>query len=114
MSFYRPPTIDEEPMCFLHEWKIYRVTSPLWEGTSDHAVGFSSNDRAGRVCSPIQSVDKLARIVVTRSGRQYKLEGVSGYSPDGHYVWNRWCYHNQIVSIIDVTNEYELEEKPVE
>ena len=42
----------------------------------------------------------------TRSGRSYQLVGAPGNARIGEYAWQNWCSKNEVVSEVDVTDEY--------
>jgi hypothetical protein len=110
MSLYKPLSVDVIPELILVSWRVFEVSSDLWEETTRHFVGYNIIEHSGRVSSPIKKFDKESMTGTTRSGRTYQLKDSSGCSADGLYVWDRWCEHNEITNIKDVTDEYDKEQ----
>lgn len=106
MSFFRPAGIDQVPYIEITRWKIFRVTSELWEEQTLHLVGYNLTEMHGRASSAIVKFSSEDRIVTTESGRQYKLIGEPGYDPDAFYVWGIWCTRNQVKEFFDASEEY--------
>lgn len=102
MSIWRPASTQDEPTTEVTSWKVLRATFGE-NDTSDHVVGWAG---VGRVSSAIKDKRLDEGVVLTKSGRQYKLSGPSGLNQDALYVWHNWCNLNKVVAFIDVSNEY--------
>jgi hypothetical protein len=98
MTIWRVAGIEEEPEVYLECWTIVEAAFAD-DTTSQHFVGqeCSWSHCSGRVSSKIVEFDSDKKVGKTRSGRVYKLEGPSGYSKDGFYVWDQWCRINKVV-----------------
>jgi hypothetical protein len=96
---------DESREITLRRWRVIEIEAP--DGTrSRHVWGHDVKNDRGRASSPIMEFNLEAMIAISRSGSNYKLLGLPGNSRLGKGAWNRWCRHNDIVSEVDVTNEY--------
>lgn len=91
----------DQPYLNLVRWRVYET-----DGIERHLVGYSNENREGRVSSKIMSFDFKNKCGTTRSGRRYKLEGNAGNDRDAAYVWSMWCERNNIDKVRDVTEEY--------
>ena len=111
MSIWNVKSIEESPEVVLEQWQIFEAKSPYWDGYTRHFMGYNINEREGRVSSAIQSFDFHNMQGLTRSGRVYKLLGESGWSRDAEYVWSRWCQINHVEDQINVTKEFENEQR---
>ena len=107
MSIWGTTSVTDTPEVVLSSWRVMEVTSPYWEGTSKHFVGYNETEHEGRVSSEIQSFDATTGKGITRSGRVYQLVGSSGYNSDAQYVWQRWKNINHAETEIDVTDKIE-------
>ncbi len=106
MPIWKGTSIEETPEIELVSWRVYEVSSPLWEGRTRHFVGRNITENEGRVSSQIKSFDPLTHRAVTRSGRVYQLVGPPGSgTSDGQYVWSFFCDRNELFDILDVTDE---------
>lgn len=70
-----------------------RVTLIRWrammtEGNDVHLVGYALETARGRVSTPLHSLDPLARVAVTASGRAYTLSGPPGCEPTAVQIWS--------------------------
>ena len=107
MAIWRPAPVSEEPELVMTNWQVFRVNGDFdGMGETDHLVGRVSYS-GGRVTSPIQSFDREAMKIVTRSGRVYHLKGPSGFSSDGDYVRQVWLNHAGLTDFVDITHEFE-------
>lgn len=96
---------DESREITLRRWRVIEIKAP--DGTrSRHVWGHDVKNDRGRASSPIMEFNLEAMIAVSRSGSNYRLLGLPGNSRLGKEAWSRWCRHNNIVSEVDVTNEY--------
>lgn len=103
---YRPLPPSTIPELVLTRWQVYKVKSNLWEGTTNHFVGYNLTEGYGRVSSAIVSYDKDQKLGVTESGRIYHLKGDSGLDRDADYVWGVWCSRNEITEIVTVSDTF--------
>ncbi len=102
MGLWKPLSVQEEPVTEITSWLILRATFGE-NSTSDHVVGWAGE---GRASSAIKEKRLDEGVVVTGSGRQYKLVGPSGVDQDALYVWHRWCEMNDVLAFVDVSGEY--------
>lgn len=102
LSFGPAADVHMEPDTVLRAWQAFMV-SGNFDGTGDtlHFIGEAQN--GGRVCSPVQHLDNVKRIAITRSGRRYHFEGPPGVNKDAQYVWQRWIAHNGNPSVVEIT-----------
>lgn len=107
MSLFRPAEVDQVPYIEITRWKIFRVTSELWEEQTLHLSGWNLTEGHGRTSSAIIQFKPDEKIVITESGRQYKLIGEHGLDKDAAYVWGFWCKRNQIKEFFDVSDDYQ-------
>lgn len=108
MPLFRTEPIDKVPYIEITRWKIFRVTSELWEEQTLHLCGYNLTEMHGRVSSAIIKFSSSSDgcIITTESGREYKLVGEPGYDPDAFYVWGIWCSRNQVKEFFDASEEY--------
>jgi len=97
-------SVEKEPKETIIKWSIYEATFQN-DKKSRHLVGFIEN-QFGRATSAIQKWDAINKTITTQSGRVYLLEGPTGYDGDANYVWENWKSTNQVISAIDVSEEY--------
>ena len=104
MSVWKTTPVSETPDIAMMPWQVFQIPDG-----SHHIVGYNQTEYEGRVSSKITAWNPLSREAVTRSGRIYVLIGPSGYSSDGHYTWDQWCYLNNILhpDTINVSELYE-------
>lgn len=107
MPIFLPPTVATHPNERLESWAVFEVTLPGLSSPTLHAAGHV-DDGTGRVSSPLVNIDEVARSVVTRSGRVYRLVGRPGLGGSGEYVWNRWTAGWRAQNVKDVTAEFLL------
>jgi hypothetical protein len=89
----------------LRRWRVMEIEAP--DGTrSRHVWGHDVIHSRGRASSPIMEFNRDTMIAITRSGSNYKLVGLPGNSRLGKGAWSQWCSENEVVSQMDVTNEY--------
>ena len=96
---------DESREITLRRWRVTEIEAP--DGTrSRHVWGHDVKNDRGRASSPIIEFNLDAMIATSRSGSNYKLVGLPGNSRLGKGAWSRWRSDNEVVSEVDVTNEY--------
>lgn len=100
MPIWKVDDVVSQPELILVNWSIYET-----EKLERHFVGYSPENREGRVSSAIMNFDQATLRGVTRSGRIYELVGMPGFDADAEYVWNRWQDINRAESCRDVTDE---------
>jgi hypothetical protein len=89
----------------LRRWRVIEVVSR--DGTRGrHVYGHDVANDTGRVSSAIKEFNLEAMTAITHSGRNYQLLGAPGNARNGEYAWENWCRNNEVVSEVDVTNEY--------
>lgn len=96
MPIWKVMSVTEEPQITLEQWKVFELTSELWENPTRHFVGYNRSGREGRVSSAIVEFDPITMVGKTSSGRIYKLVGESGINLDAAYVFNHWSERNRI------------------
>jgi len=97
-------SVEKEQKETIINWSIYEAT--FQDNTkSRHLVGFIE-DKFGRATSAIKKWDAKNKVITTRSGRIYFLDGPTGYDGDANYVWENWKYTNQVISAVNVSDEY--------
>ncbi len=89
MSIHAVPPPSIEPVINLSSWFYFKAHR---EGKPDtyHLCGYDVDHHEGRVSSTITQILKNDSLIVTRSGRQYKLIGESGTNRDALYVLSNW------------------------
>ncbi len=102
LGVHRVPGTDIEPEITLTHWRIYEAD----DNKGRHLVGWHVDGREGRVSSAIQSFDPATKMVVTRSGRVYHLQGEPGTNNDAEHVWSVFRFGNGIDAFTDVTQDY--------
>ena len=105
-SIWKATSIEETPDLALRSWRIYEVSSKLWEDRTRHFSGYNITEMEGRASTHIVEFDEDKMIGRTESGRIYNLVGPPGYDSDATYVWDWYRRRNQLFDIIDVTKEY--------
>ena len=100
------PPVNVAPKVELIRWRVYELSSPHWEGTSRHFVGWNITENTGRVSSKIEQFDANQRTGITESGRRYVLIGPYGNDSDANWVFNVWCNTCEAYNINDVSEEY--------
>lgn len=105
MPVWTVKPLGVEPEIDLLQWRVILI---LPDGTS-HFVGRNAATWCGRVSSAIQEFDARTGEGRTRSGRVYRLVGVSGSACVADYVCAVWCAGNDVDSYVDVTELYEPE-----
>jgi hypothetical protein len=89
----------------LRRWRVVEVVMP--DGACNrHVWGHDVTHNMGRASSAIREFDADGMTATTRSGRNYKLQGLPGNSRLGEHAWIKWCNDNGVVSKQDVTHEY--------
>lgn len=101
MPVWKVDSIDVQPVIELRCWRVYET-----ERGERHFVGQSIASATGRVSSAIQKFDPESRTGITRSGRQYVLQGGPGYDADAMHVWSVWSMVNAVIEAKNVTAEY--------
>jgi hypothetical protein len=96
-------SVGEVPYILLTRWQVIRV-----EGEGDHFIGYDEKLREGRASTEIVKFNKKTMIGVTKSGRIYFLDGMTGRDDDATYVWEGWLTVNGLNDrkTEDVSHEY--------
>ncbi len=103
MPIKKAPSDSQEVT--LRRWRVIEVEAQ--NGIrSRHVWGHDVKNGLGRASSPIIEFNLDTMIATTRSGRNYRLLGLPGNSRLGKHAWDSWCSSNEVVSELDVTNEY--------
>lgn len=89
----------------LRRWRVKEVVSRNGN-RSRHVYGHDVTNDAGRASSSIHVFDHESMTATTQSGSNYKLVGAPGYARNGEHVWKNWCSINEVVSEVDVTDQY--------
>jgi len=97
--------VAAEPQTTLLNWSVHQMVFPTHEKVSRHLVGDTIGGSA-RITSEIKHFDPKNRIITTRSGRIYSLQGAAGTSDDSEFISRRWKQNYQVISDTDVTDEY--------
>lgn len=100
MDMLRTSLVGDEPEIELILWSIWRT-----ERSELHLVGVRPTTMTGRVSSAISSLDRAARIVMTKSGRRYRLIGPRGRHDQVSDVWKTWCVKYRVLWAVDVTED---------
>ena len=93
MPVWKVAPVTERPEVTLTGWAVFDV--PDEDSTAEptrHLVGWSCEDREGRVSSPVMTFDARTASFSTRSGRIYRLSGQPGLGSDAVYVWQFWLH----------------------
>lgn len=102
-SVWAARPVGEQPVLHIARWRISEVTV---DGRRErHVWGWNLQDREGRASTAITEVRSPEHMLVTGSGRRYRLIGPPGVDPDGAWVWNVWCARFGATDEIDVTAE---------
>jgi hypothetical protein len=94
-------SIDAQRKVWLMSWRVLQTDS----GTR-HFVGYSVEDRIGRVSTPISSYDPNTRIGKASNGGVYKLLGPPGVDAEAMYVWRQFARVWRFTEAMDVSPEY--------
>ena len=89
----------------LTQWRVYSVPVPGSIKVTTHLVGYDGY--AGRVSSPIITLDTERMEATTGAGQVYRLSGTSGFNRDACYTFNAWCDIKDVKDFEDVTRDYE-------
>ncbi len=105
MPVWKPESVTNQPISEVYEWTISEIVIEN-DINERYVIGMVGGE--GRVSSKIIShhIDNEEHVVVTRSGRQYKLMGNPGTNSDAMYVWGIWCDYNKVTHWIDVSDQY--------
>lgn len=85
MNIWSMPSVTREPTIRLLRWRIYRFT--LDDRHWDVLSGWDRQNCCGRCSTPVVEFSPAERVVRTRSGRLYLLDGASGFDDDARYVF---------------------------
>ena len=109
-SVWQTSSVYQTPVIGLMNWVVWELP-----GGDRHFNGYNITEYEGRVSSKIVEFDEETGTGTTRSGRKYKLLGISQQGHDGDYVWSRWCRINTVdaETVKDVSNEYESKEETI-
>lgn len=101
MAIWAARPVVDVPLVTLQDWRILETSTG-----ERHFVGFRPERGTRRVSSVIINLNVRSRLGMTRSGRQYFLEGPPG-APVGQDddVWSAWCRVNRVTGYRDVTIE---------
>ncbi len=101
MPLWKAAPVDAQPEMHLLRWQVFET-----DHAGRHFIGWSQEERSGRVSSAILEYDPLQKRGKTLSGRIYQLEGPPGRDEDALYVWEHWHRVNGVTCVTDVTSEY--------
>ena len=96
---------DSHTILSLRRWRVKEIKTPSGR-TSRHVYGHDITNDTARASTSIKEFDRKAMTLATHSGSIYKLLGVPGQSRVGEIVWKEWCSKHNVVSEVDVTDEY--------
>lgn len=89
MPIWKGTSIEEAPGIGLVSWRVYEVSSRIWERRTRHFEGRNITENEGRVSSQIKSFDPLTHRAGHEAGGVYHLVGPPGSgTSDGQYVWS--------------------------
>lgn len=102
------PVKDDPDSYTIHSLRRWRVMEILTQkGTpSRHVYGHDLTNDTACASTSIEEFNRETKTVTTHSGSIYKLLGAPGHSRGGTSVWKEWCNKHNVVSEIDVTDEY--------
>lgn len=89
MSVHRPPSVTEQPFVEISQWNVFQFPNG-----DRHLVGYVGVEGRGRVTSKLMHWNATEKVLTTRSGRKYHLNGPPMYNHDAEYVWRVWCNFN--------------------
>ena len=96
---------DSHTVLSLRRWRVKEIKTP--SGTpSRHVYGHDITNDTARASTSIKEFDRKTMTITTHSGSIYKLLGVPGHSRVGEIVWKEWCHKHNVISEVDVTDEY--------
>lgn len=98
-SIWKTPPVSDQPCIYLIRWCVMET-----EKGTRHFVGYNSENREGRVSTPIETFDPATARGVTQSGRIYQLVGPPGHDPDAEWVWT--MYSSAKLKSREVTGEF--------
>lgn len=104
-SIWKASSIEVNPHIELIGWKVYEVSSSLWEDRTRHFSGYNITEMEGRVSSAIIEFDKDRMIGTTESGRVYSLNDQLprlSHICDRDWVWECFKKYNQLFDIIEI------------
>jgi len=93
-------SVAQRKVCLV-SWRVLQTGS----GTR-HFVGYSVEERIGRVSTPISSFDLNTRIGKSSNGGVYKLLGPPGFDDEAMYVWRQFALIWRFTEVTDVSREY--------
>jgi len=93
--------VATERKVWLVSWRVLQTDC----GTR-HFVGYSVEDRMGRVSTPISTFDLRLRTGIATNGRAYKLLGPPGVDDEAMYVWRHYKCIWRFNEVTDVSDEY--------
>jgi hypothetical protein len=103
MSIWGMPSVKHQPSVTLIRWRVLRLSAA--EKTIDLVLGWCVEDHHARMSTPIQDHDVHARTLVTRSGRQYLVEGGPDFDDGAQYILEQH-FGPAANSAMDVSAEY--------
>jgi hypothetical protein len=98
MPVYRTIPTNEQPELTLRDWWVARLAD-----STVHLIGYCVENDEGRVSSEVQSFAIGRSLVLTSTGRVYRLLGEPGLNMDASYTWNRWLRMYGLESWEDIT-----------
>ena len=96
-----------QPQAMLSHWRLFEVSEPgLDEQVTVHIVGFSPQQKAGRVSAQVEEYDLRTARARTACGRVYGLLGLPGKHPDATRAWRTWLRVNNATVLREVTGQF--------
>lgn len=94
----------------LRRWRVKEVVLSNGMHTR-HVYGHDVANDIGRSSSSIKKFDPETMTVTTNSSNVYKLAGAPGNAILGDRAWKDWCKQHEVLSEMDVTHEYFVEDQ---
>lgn len=114
MTIWSMPPVEKNPIVHLVRWRVYRLVAGAenW----DILNGWDVENACGRCSTPVMEVDVRSRMVLTRSGRRYVLEGGPGFDDDALYVFEARFGPSDGTGLArkDVTSDYQSMVAPID
>jgi hypothetical protein len=98
-----PASNSETPT--MRRWRVMEVER-LNGDRSRHIFGHDITNDRGRASTAIREFDPETMTATTQRGNHYKLLGIPGSSFALEKVWRSWCTVHDVISEVDVTDEY--------
>lgn len=107
MPIWRTPSVENEPVIELTDWRVFALSSNEMETRTLHLVGYQQAYRQGRISTALIMYDPATKRAQTQSGRTYILIGGPGSgSSDGLYTLDVWSRMNGFTNKEDVTADF--------